>query len=120
MLSFRQLKTALDKKPSAEAGYPFGPGPRVYKIGGKVFAILVESEAGLRLTLKCEPHFSEAMRATYAAITPGYHTNKRHWITIMQDAALPDAEILKLIDHAYDRVRAGLPKKTRAALAEGP
>lgn len=57
------------------------------------------------------------MRGQYAAITPGYHTDKRHWITIRQDADLRDAEVTRLFDHAYDIVRARLTRAAKAALA---
>jgi predicted DNA-binding protein (MmcQ/YjbR family) len=120
MLSHRRLKAALDKKPGAEASYPFGPGTLVHKVGGKVFALLAQTEGQVRITLKCAPHLGEAMRHTYAAVTPGYHTNKRHWISIVQDEAMPDGEVLKLIDHSYDLVRAALPKKTRIGLGLEP
>jgi predicted DNA-binding protein (MmcQ/YjbR family) len=56
------------------------------------------------------------MRVTWAAITPGYHLNKRHWITVKQDTDLPDEEILKLIDHAYDLVVGALPRRVRESL----
>ncbi len=59
---------------------------------------------------------SEILREQYAAITPGYHTDKRHWITIHQDAALPDAEIGRLMDHSYEQVRGKLSRKVQATL----
>lgn len=116
MLSQKALTARLAAKPSAVLDQPFGPGVLVFKIGGKIFAIL--SEKNPHLTLKCDPVLSEILRGQYAAITPGYHTDKRHWITIRQDRALPDAEIKRIIDHAYDLVRGKLTKKAQAALAE--
>jgi predicted DNA-binding protein (MmcQ/YjbR family) len=120
MLSLDQVRAHLQAKPSAILSQPFGPGVDVYKVGGKMFVILAEDPPP-RLTLKCDPVLSEVLRGQYRAITPGYHTDKRHWISIAQDAGLPDAEIERLIDHAYDLVRAKLTRKGRAALeaAEG-
>jgi predicted DNA-binding protein (MmcQ/YjbR family) len=116
MLTLPDLHALMGQKMSAVRETPFGPGVVVYKIGGKMFAIAPETgEASV--TLKCDPALSEALRGTYAAITPGYHTNKRHWITIRQDAELPDDEIARLIDHAYDEVRKGLTRAAKAALA---
>ena len=114
MLSLDDLCTHLGGKPSAYADRPFGPGVVVYKVGGKMFAIV--GEQNRHLTLKCDPVLSEIVRGQYAAITPGYHTDKRHWITIRQDEALPDAEVRRLMDHAYDQVRAKLTRKVRAEL----
>jgi predicted DNA-binding protein (MmcQ/YjbR family) len=115
MLGLAALRACIDAKPSALAGEPFGPGVIVYKIGGKMFAILADDPLDVRITLKCDPVLAEIMRGQYAAITPGYHTDKRHWIT-RQDGALPDAELECLIGHAYDLVRSKLTRKARAAL----
>ncbi len=115
MLSLADLHARLAAKLAAVRESPFGPGVLTFKIGGKMFAICPETgEASL--TLKVDPFLSELMREQYRAITPGYHTDKRHWITIRQDADLPDAEIERLIDHAYDLVRAKLTKAVKATL----
>ena len=116
MLGLADLHRRLGDKPSAEASSPFGPGVSVYKVAGKMFAIVSDDAEDVRFTLKCDPVLAEVMRGEYAAITPGYHTDKRHWITIRQDAALPDAEIERLIDHAYELVRSKLARAARAAL----
>jgi predicted DNA-binding protein (MmcQ/YjbR family) len=65
------------------------------------------------------------LRGRYAAITPGYHLNKRHWNTITLDGSVPDEDVLELIDHSYDLVLAGLTKDQRNHLircvtADGP
>jgi predicted DNA-binding protein (MmcQ/YjbR family) len=114
MLTRAQVFAWLDAKPSATSGRPFGPEVVVYKIGGKMFAIVADEDP-TRFTLKCDPVLAEVMRGQYAATRPGYHTDKRHWITVRQDADLPDDEVTRLFDHAYDIVRA---KLTRAAQAE--
>jgi predicted DNA-binding protein (MmcQ/YjbR family) len=119
MLTRKNLCAALDAKPNATAEQPFGPEVVVYKIGGKVFA-MVSTEGEVRITLKIDPVLSETMREKYAAIEPGYHTNKRHWVTIKQDKDLPDAEIHGLIDHAYELVLSKLTKAARAALEATP
>ena len=116
MLTRAQVFAWLDAKPSATSGRPFGPEVVVYKIGGKMFAIAAEDPPP-RLTLKCDPVLSEILRGEYAAITPGYHTDKRHWITVRQDADLPDDEVTRLFDHAYDIVRAKLTRAAKAELA---
>jgi len=116
MLTRAQAYAWLDAKPSATSSRPFGPDVVVYKIGGKMFAIVADQDPP-SFTLKCDPVLSEILRSQYAAITPGYHTDKRHWITIRQDADLPDAEVTRLFDHAYDIVRAKLTRAAKAELA---
>jgi predicted DNA-binding protein (MmcQ/YjbR family) len=60
------------------------------------------------------------LRARYAAITPGYHLNKRHWNTVELDDSVPDEELLDLIDHSYDLVVASLTKAQRDSLPPRP
>ncbi|HEX3406336.1 MAG TPA: MmcQ/YjbR family DNA-binding protein, partial [Caulobacteraceae bacterium] len=76
MLTRARAYASLDAKPSATSGRPFGPEHVVYKIGGKMFAIVADQDPP-RFTLKCDPVLSEILRGQYAAITPGYHTDKR-------------------------------------------
>jgi predicted DNA-binding protein (MmcQ/YjbR family) len=102
--------------PGAVEEFPFGEETSVFKAGGKLFALSPLRARPLRVSLKCEPELAEALRATHAAIRPGYHLNKRHWITITLDGSVPDATVLDLVQDSYDLVVAGLPAKRRAPL----
>ena len=102
-------------EPGAVEDYPFGDEAAVFKVAGKMFAILVETEP-CRLTLKCDPYLAEALRERFAAVRPGYHTNKRHWNTIDLDGSVPQDELAEMVDHSYDAVVAGLTKAQRATL----
>ena len=116
MLGLVAIHGLLQAKPSAVAERPFGPDHVVYKIGGKMFAIVADQE-DVWFTLKCDPVLSEIVRGQYAAISPGYHTDKRHWVSIRQDETLPDAEVIRLIDHSYEQVWKKLTRAAKAALA---
>jgi predicted DNA-binding protein (MmcQ/YjbR family) len=74
--------------------FPFGPETSVFKVGGKMFALTALSARPLTVSLKCEPSLSEALRAEHSAVRPGYHLNKRHWITVTLDDSLPDELVL--------------------------
>jgi predicted DNA-binding protein (MmcQ/YjbR family) len=95
---------ACARQDGAVLEYPFGPQAAVYKIAGKVFAIIGVEPSPLQLTLKCEPWHGESLCAEHPAITPGYHMNKRHWITIALDGGLPQQLIDELIEDSYDLV----------------
>jgi predicted DNA-binding protein (MmcQ/YjbR family) len=97
--------------------FPFGPENSVFKVGGKIFAISRLGAPPLRVSLKCEPGLAEQLRASYPAIGPGYHLNKRHWNTVVLDGSIPDAMVREMIEDSYDLVVARLPRTTRAALA---
>jgi predicted DNA-binding protein (MmcQ/YjbR family) len=95
---------------------PFGPDVDVYKVSGKVFVIASPREEPPRVTLKCEPSLAVHLREQYPAVTPGYHTNKRLWNTVLLDGTIPTEEIADMIDHSYRQVIAGLSKSTRDRL----
>ena len=60
-----------------------------------------------------QPDLALSLRARYAAITAGYHLNKRHWNTITLDGSLPDQMVTDLLGDSYDLVVASLPKARR-------
>jgi predicted DNA-binding protein (MmcQ/YjbR family) len=88
----------------------------VFKVAGKMFALSSLRSRPLQVSVKCEPELAEGLRATYPAIQPGYHLNKRHWNTITLDGSLPDAMVLDMLEDSYDLVVAGLPRAMRLLL----
>ena len=100
-------------KPGTTEGTPFGPEDIVFKVGGKMFAILALEEVPTRVNLKCDPDLALELRDRYEQVEPGYHMNKKHWNTVVLDGVIPDAEVRKMIDHSYDLVAASLPKAKR-------
>jgi predicted DNA-binding protein (MmcQ/YjbR family) len=96
--------------PGAVEEFPFGPAPSVFKVGGKIFAISDLESRPLQVSLKCEPELAVQLRATYPAIAPGYHLNKRHWNTVTVDGSISDATVSDMIEDSYDLVRSGLSK----------
>jgi len=87
--------------PEAVETYPFGPDAAVFKVGGKMFAIL----GATSVSLKCDPGYAVALREQYPAVTPGYHLNKRHWNTVELDGSVPDAEVVEWIQDSFELVR---------------
>ena len=96
---------------------PFGPETAVYKVMGKMFA-LVPDDNPLRINLKCDPDEALALRDMYQAVAPGYHMNKRHWNTVTLDGSIPQNEVLRMIDVSYALVVKGLKKADREKLIE--
>jgi len=97
-------------KPGAGETTPFGPDTLVYKVGGKMFALTSPDDYPSTVNLKCDPARSLELQDQYAAIIPGYHMNKRHWITLTLDGSVPAPLVRELIDRSYQLVAAGLPK----------
>ena len=89
---------------------------RVYKVVGKMFALVPLDADPLAISLKCEPGQALLLRDVYPAVQPGYHMNKTHWNTVTLDGTIPEPEIWGMIDDSYDLVVAGLSRAQRAAL----
>jgi predicted DNA-binding protein (MmcQ/YjbR family) len=111
----RVIAACLAKPGSAE-DYPFGDGAAVFKVAGKMFALVPLGGSPGSVSLKCDPDLAAELRQTYPAITPGYHLNKRHWNTVTLDGSVPEEEVLELIDHSYELVVARLSRAERARL----
>jgi predicted DNA-binding protein (MmcQ/YjbR family) len=103
-------------QPGAEETFPFSEGMSVFKVRGKMFAVTRLDGEPLSVSLKCDPVLAEDLRATHAAIQPGYHLNKRHWITVTVDGSLPDRTIRDLVEDSYDLVK---PKLRRRKAPDG-
>lgn len=103
--------------PSAEATSPFGPQTVVFKVAGKMFALL--SLDSPRLNLKCDPDRAQELRERYEAVEPGWHMSKKHWNSIYWEReVLGMALLAQWTRHSYDLVVASLPKAVRATLTE--
>ncbi|MFD3686248.1 MmcQ/YjbR family DNA-binding protein [Nocardiopsis sp. NPDC058631] len=99
----------------AEAGleHPFGPDWEVFKVQGKVFMLMTEVPGKSVVILKSDPGEAEALRKTHADITPGYHMNKRHWITLAPGGSLDKKLIRELVTESYRLVVNNLPRPRR-------
>ena len=96
--------------------FPFGPEHLVFKVMGKMFALLPLDDIPPRANLKCDPGRAVELREEYdGAITAGYHMSKVHWNTLYLESLPPDL-VRQLIDHSYNLVVNGLTKKLRTEL----
>ena len=112
-MNLEPIRTYLLKKKGTTEEQPFGPDALVFKVMGKMYALLAWEQTPLRITLKCNPDDALALRDQYKAVQPGYYMNKRHWNTVTLDGSIPDAEILEMIDDSYALVVKGLKKSLR-------
>jgi predicted DNA-binding protein (MmcQ/YjbR family) len=101
---------ACERQPGAELSYPFGPQTAVFKVAGKIFGVVGLEHVPGQITLKCDPEHGEVLRAEHAAISVGYHMNKRHWITVTLDGSLPAALIEELVEDSFDLVAPRAPR----------
>lgn len=109
-VALREFCLAL---PQAEESFPFGEETAVFKTtgNGKIFALSALHEKPLRVSLKTDPEDSIALRAEFAAITPGYHLNKKHWITVyLDDGTVPDDLVEDLLRESHALVKPRVPR----------
>ena len=103
--------------PDTEECFPFGENSLIFKTKGKIFIILDLMALPATMNYKADPEDIILQREEYPdAIFPGYHMNKKHWNTVSSDGSISLNLFLELIDHSYDLVVSGLPKKDRAKL----
>jgi len=106
--------------PGAAETFPFGPETSVFKVEGKMFALSRLAQRPLNVSLKCEPALAEQLREMHAAVSPGYHLNKKHWNTVTLDGSLTDRMIKEMIEDSYDLVVSRLSASRRRALGWRP
>ena len=99
--------------PQATETFPFGEETSVFKTSGsgKIFALSALGSEPLSVSLKIDPADSLALQAEYPAITPGYHLNKKHWVSIVLDGSVADELVEELVRSSHALVR---PKTPRA------
>ena len=110
------IKDYILSKPEAVEDYPFDDHTAVFKVQGKMFALLIKKQGQQLLNLKCDPAHSIELRDIFTEIIPAYHMNKRHWNSVILGGDLPMGEIERLIDHSYGLVVKGLKKSIREGL----
>lgn len=112
----KKLEDYILAKPGSKLDYPFGEDVAVYKVSGKMFALINEKKSPVNVSLKCDPQLAEHLRQKYDEVQAGYHLNKKHWNTIVATGQLTEQEIFDLVNHSYDLVVDSLTQAEAAKL----
>ncbi len=75
-----------------------------YRSNGKAFLWTYEKDGYINLNLKTDPDKAFFWREMYGSVLPAYHQNKKHWITVVLDGTIPDADIRLMIAESYDMI----------------
>ena len=113
-MTVKKLAKYCLSKPHSVLEYPFGTDPAVYKVGGKIFAMIHQRGGSLKVSMKSDLMLADLLRQQYAAITP--MCKSAQWNDIICDGTVPDEEIFNQIDHSHEIVFNSLTKKKRAQL----
>jgi predicted DNA-binding protein (MmcQ/YjbR family) len=108
--------------PNVIEDFPFDQKTMVMKVGtkeqSKMFALTNIDEFEF-VNLKVKPEDSLKLQEQYdGAITPGYHMNKKHWVSVAMDESLPDEFVEGLIMDSYELVKKSLPKKMQEQMQD--
>lgn len=114
------LETYLSALKGSEKSCPFGPEALVFKVGGKMFALVSQLETIPRVTLKCVPADGALLVSQFDSVVPGYYMNKKHWITVSLNGELVDEIIMDLADTSHQLVVNGLSRAAREKVSGLP
>jgi predicted DNA-binding protein (MmcQ/YjbR family) len=105
-------------KPAVTEGFPFNDTALVFKVAGKMFALLDLAEDSRGISLKCDPELAISLREQHPEVTAAYHFNKQHWNGINLKGSIADAQLKEWIDHSYNIIVDSLPKSKRETLGK--
>ena len=95
---------------------------------GKWYAAILrveKSKLGLKeegtvdiINVKCEPDMVGLLTQTYGFL-PGYHMNKKHWISVYPGEEISEALLRDLINDSWNLVVDGLAKRDQKRVRPG-
>jgi predicted DNA-binding protein (MmcQ/YjbR family) len=106
-------RNRVEELPGAGLEHPFGPDWEVFKVRDKVFMLITDITGEPIVIVKADPEDSKALREQHEDITPGYHMNKQHWITLHPGGDLQKRLVDDLVTESYLLVVENLPHAKR-------
>lgn len=104
-MNIELVRDYILQKPFVTEGFPFGEDTLVFKVKEKIFFLAGLDSAPLQFNVKCNPDKALELREEYPeTVLPGYHMNKKHWITVVVDGRLTAKQLKEMIDDSYDLV----------------
>lgn len=109
------FKGVHDKMPFDKATSEYDRNLLVFCVADKWFCF-VNIDIFDFCNIKCHTKQIADLIDRYEGIKPGYHMNKKHWISVCFNKDVSDKMIKELVKQSYDIVVASLSKKEKAAL----
>src|SRR5580658_1352291 len=118
-MNIEELRTYCLSKAGVTEDFPFGPEVLVFKVMGKLFLLTSLTFRPFRVNLKMDPELTGEYRDKYVDVQPGYHMNKKYWNSVyIGNGSIPKKDLVWMIEHSYNEVIKGLPKKLQLELKE--
>ncbi len=109
-MSVEEVRKYCLVKNGVSESFPFDEQTLVFKIANKMFCLL-SIFPPFSINLKGDPDKIIELKEEHEEIKPGFHMNKKHWITIGLEGNLDKNFIESLIDDSYNLVSKGLTQK---------
>lgn len=106
------FKGVTDKMPFAKALSEYDRGLLVFSVLNKWFCF-VNVDVFDFCDIKCDPEQIKPLMENYEGVRPGYHMNKKHWISVCFNSDVPDLKIKELVRQSYEIVASSLTTKQR-------
>ena len=97
IVDFREFCLSL---PEVEECFPFDEVTLVFKVGGKMFAV-VGLDNPIGFVVKCAPERAIALRDNYPQVKAAFHFNKKHWNSLRFEGRMSDEQLQQEIRHSY-------------------
>lgn len=97
IVDFREFCLSL---PEVEECFPFDEATLVFKVGGKMFAV-VGLDNPIGFVVKCDPERAIALRDSYPQVKAAFHFNKKHWNSLRFEGRMSDEQLQQEIRHSY-------------------
>lgn len=111
-MNIEDIRTYCLEKKAVTEGLPFGDDTLVFKVAGKMF-LLANLEGPLSINIKASPEEVIDLIERFPEARPGYHMNKKHWISVDIDYNSDLLRIQSWIDRSYELVVNSLPRKVQ-------
>lgn len=108
-------KLAMDaalELPGAEL-HQFAPDWIVARVHGKWFAVTTSNADRSLVNVKVDPEDVAPLIQTYDDVLPGFHMNKKHWVSLRGGPSLTDQLVRELVVDSYRLVHLTLPVRLR-------
>lgn len=107
-MDIEELQQLIAAWPYVSEEFPFDEVTLCFKVKGKVFAIAALDNYPLKVNLKAPPEEIPDLIEQYEEVEPGYHMNKKHWITVNFHGRLPKEYLKNLVEQSYRLVVSGM------------
>ncbi|MFN3917226.1 MAG: MmcQ/YjbR family DNA-binding protein [Flavobacteriales bacterium] len=114
-MNIEEYRNYCLKKKGVTESFPFDENTLVFKVMGKMFA-LCDVDEFESINLKAAPEEIDRRKEEYNGVLPGYHMNKKYWVTVLTNGVVSDQLLFEWIDISYEEVIKGLTKKLQAEL----